>query len=646
MRRVNPFISVLCTLLMIMPAMAQQAPGAGPAVTSPTSPAGSVTFPEKTWHSKVTTPYQARDVAPVRLANSGRLEELMRAGQIYLSLRDAIALAIENNLDIEIARYGPELARSDVNRAKAGGITSIRTSSVTQGPSSAGGTSTSGSNLVQQTTVTAAAATGTSVPSLDPVFTSQINWGHFSAPQLNSFIVGSSSVVSETSGYNFGISQGFLTGTQASLGLNNRNQSTSSNRSDFNPATTSDFNLQITQPLLQGFGRAVNNRFIRVATNNLKVSDLVFKQQVIATVTSVINLYWDLVSFNEDVKVRQKALDLAVKLYGDNKKQVEIGTLAPIEIVRAEAEVAARQQDLTVSQTNVLQQETILKNVLSRTGVASPSISDARIIPLDRIQIPAVEAVEPVQDMIRKALDARPELATTQIQLDNSKITLKGTKNALLPSLNAFVFLRNNAQSGQVSDLPMIDTTGGLAFRDPKNYDPFFIGGYSNVLRQLFGRNFPDYQVGMQLNIPIRNRAAQADVVAAQLQLRQNELRQQQQNNSVRVEVQNALIGLQQARARHEAAVKNRVLQEQTLDAEQKKYALGASTIFLVIQSQRDVAQAQFNEVVAQSAYARARTEMERATGQTLSANNVVLTEAVQGSVSARPTPLPVAPTK
>ncbi len=189
--------------------------------------------------------------------------------------------------------------------------------------------------------------------------------------------MGSSSVVSQTTGYNFGLSQGFLTGAQASLGLNNRNQSTSSNRTDFNPATTSDLDLQITQPLLQGFGLALNNRFIRIAKNNLKVSDLVFKQQVIATVASVINLYWDLVSFNEDVKVKQKALDLSMKLYSDNKKQVEIGTLAPIEIVRAEAEVAARQQDLTVSLTNVLQQETILKNVLSRTGVASPSVADA-----------------------------------------------------------------------------------------------------------------------------------------------------------------------------------------------------------------------------------------------------------------------------
>ncbi len=639
MRRGKSFVSLLCTFLMTLPAMGQQPPV--PAAAS-TSPASVVLQPEKTWHHSLSDPYRSRAVAPVKLSNSGRLEELMRAGQIYLSLRDAVALAIENNLDIEIARYGPQLAKSDLKKAQTGGAAVSRSSSVSQGPSSAGGTSTSGSNLVQQTQVTTVSGGGSSVPSLDPVVTSTVSWGHFTTPQLNSFIVGSSSVVAENTTYNFGVSKGFLTGATASLAFNNRNQSTNSSRSDFNPATTSDLDLTISQPLLQGFGLALNNRFIRIAKNNLKVSDLTFRQQVIATTTSVTNLYWDLVSFNEDVVVKRKALDLSMKLYEDNKKQVEIGTLAPIEIVRAEAEVAARQQDLTVSVTNVLQQETILKNVLSRTGVASPSVADAHIVTTDRIQIPGDEALPPIQDLVGKALADRPELATTGIQIENSKISLKGTKNALLPSLSAFLFMRNNAQAGSVSQLPVSAVPGQPGvIRDPANYDPFFIGGYSNVLRQAFARNFPDYQFGVSLNIPLRNRAAQADLVSAQLQLRQNELRQQQQNNSVRVEVQNALIGLQQARARYEAAVKNRQLQEQTLDAEQKKYALGASTIFLVIQSQRDVAQAQFNEVVAQAQYARSRTEMDRATGQTLQANNVLFEEALQGEVSAKPSPLP-----
>jgi outer membrane protein len=634
MRSAKPLVSLLCTFLLVMPVFGQEAPARSIAILDP----------PQAWHSRFSRNYTPKDVSPINLSNSGRLEELMRAGQIYLSLADAIALAIENNLDIEIARYGPKLAQSDLRKAQAGSAPVARSTAVSTGPSSATGASTSGSNLASQTTVTSTTTGGVSVPSFDPAVTANVNWGHFTTPQLNSFIVGTSSVVATNTTYNFGILQGFASGAQASLNLNNRNQLSSSSRVDFNPATTSDLDLQLSQPLLQGFGLALNRRFIRIATNNLKVSDLTFRQQLITTVTSVCNLYWDLVSFTEDVKVKKQALVLAQKLYSDNQKQVEIGTLAPIEVVRAEAEVASREQDLTVSESNVLQQETILKNVLSRTGVASPTVALAHIIPTDRIRVPEAEALAPIQDLVTKALDSRPELESTRIQLDNSKISLKASKNALMPTLSAVVFLRNNAQSGSVSTLPVAAVTGQPAVpRDPKNYDPFFIGSYATILRQMFGRSFPDYQVGAQLNVPIRNRSAQADVISAELQLRQNELRQQQQLNSVRVEVQNALIGIQQARARYQAAVKNRVLQEQTLDAEQKKYALGASTIFLVIQAQRDLATAQGNEVAAQAQYARARTEIERATGQALESNNVIMDEALTGSVSRKPAPLPPA---
>ena len=398
--------------------------------------------------------------------------------------------------------------------------------------------------------------------------------------------------------------------------------------------------LSVTQHLLQGFGLAVNRRNIKIAKNNIGVSELVFRQQVITTASSIINIYWDLVSFNEDLRVKKQALALNQKLYDDNKKQVEIGTLAPIEIIRAEAEVARSQQDLTISETNVLQQETVLKSSLSRTGISSPGLSEAHIIPTDRISMPDAERMQPVQEMLQKAIDLRPELEQQRISIENAKLGLKGTRNALLPTLDAFVDVRNNSLAGDVNQIPIPPIQGAPiqtpVTRPANSVDQFFLGGYGTALRQVFGRNFPDYSAGVTLNIPIRNRQAKEDMTRDQLTLRQSEVRLQQQLNQVRVEVENALIGQQQGRARYQTAVKNRVLQEQTLDAEQKKYSLGASTIFFVIQSQRDLTSAQAAEVSALSTYARAKVELERATGQTLGAYEIQIGEAVKGTV-ARP---------
>ena len=633
MKRMKAFVSLFCAWTAAIPAVYAQRGANAPLLE------------RSDWHSSVTYPYRAKEVAPIDLGNSNRIENLMRGGQIYLSLQDAIALALENNLDIEIQRYGLRIAETNLMAAKAGGSGGARSIStaVAQGPTGATGRTTGGTQIGDLSGGTSAAMSVGGIPSLDPELTGSIQWGHYTQPQTNSFIYGSTSVISTVKNNGFTLSKGFLTGTRTSLAISNRNVLSSSGRADFNPSTTANLNLNITQPLLQGFGRALNSRNIRIARNNIDVADLTFRQQAMTTVSSVISLYWDLVSFNEDVKVRKQALALAEKLYNDNKKQVEIGTLAPIEIVRAEAEVAARQQDLLVAETQVLQQETILKNALSRTGVASPALADARIIPTDRIRVPDLEAIEPIQDLIAKALDARPELFRTRVQLENAKINLKAARNGLLPQLNAFVNVQNNALSGQINELPVPSLTGlAPQPRDPRAVDQFFIGGYGNVLSQIFRRNFPDYAVGVQLSIPLRNRAAQADMVNAQLSLRQNELQQQKDINQVRVDVQNALIAVQQARARHQTATKNRILQEQTLDAEQKKYALGASTIFFVIQAQRDLATAQANEVTALSQYARARVELDRAVGRTLEANNIMIDEVKQGQISWKPAQLPL----
>jgi outer membrane protein TolC len=609
------------------------------------APAFQSSFDKNTYW--LTKNYRPKDFDPVRLGNSNRLEQLLRAGKLYLSLQDAIALTLENNIDIEIQRYGPELARFDYARAQAGGQIRGVTTQVTQGAQSAvnlvtggfgaqaggggggGAAANTGSN-----TGTVFTVTGSTIPNLDPIVTTSYSHGKNSNPQTNSFVTGISALVLSTDNFNTGIQKEWLTGTRANLNYSSNFVSSNSPNNDLNPFTRSNVQLSLSQRLLQGFGRAINNRNIRVAKNNLKVSDLTFKLQVITTVSATINLYWDLVSFNQDVAVKKKAVDLAQKLYEDNKKQVEIGTLAPIEIVRAEAEVARTQQDLTVSETQLLQQEAILKNALSRNGIASPAIADARIIPTDQIRVPEQDEQLDLKALVDEALSKRPELEQTRLAIANTKIGISGSKSALLPSLDATASFTNNGLAGAINDLA---APGGR----PRFVDPFFIGNYGSAFAQLLRRNFPDYSVGFNLNVPIRNRAAQADYANDTLRLRQQELQEQRQLNSIRLEITNALIALQQARARHEAAVKSRRLQEQTLEAEQKKYALGSSTIFLVIQAQRDLAAAQGVEVTALANYSRAKNNLDVATGRLLEVNSISLEEAYRGTVAQAPSPIP-----
>ena len=640
MRRIQSFVAALSASLLLLPASFAQ--DRTPTISEPDSGIFG------------TRKYRPQTVAPVDLSNTPRLESLLRAGNLYLSLQEVIALALENNLDIAIARYGPAAAEQDLRRARAGGALRGVNTNVTTGPTSAApisinafSTNTSAGGAAGGAATGAGGSVngiisqlGPTIPNYDPVLTGNISYGHNTLLQTSGFLNGQDIVLGRSTVANFGVQQGFMTGGTATLNFNNSNNFQNTGRLDINPYLTSNMQLQVTQPLLQGFGFAINNRLIRQAKNSLKIQDYVFKQQVQATVSNVINLYWDLVSFNEQVKVAQQALATAEKLYNDNKKQVEIGTLAPIAIVQAEAEVATRQQDLTVAQTNVLEQETILKNVLSRQGVASPSIAEARIVPLDRIRVPDVEPVQPIQDLVLAALENRPEIDESKLNVQNTKITIEGDRNSLLPALNAFASLNNNCLAGTRNSLPVPGFTAGVG--TTRIIDPLFSGGYGTCLGQLFSHNFPDYRVGVQLNIPLRNRAAQSDYVRDTLTLRQNELTLQRQTNQIRVDVQNALIGLQQARARYQAAVKSRILEEQTLDAEQKKYALGASTIYNVIQIQRDLATAQGNEVSAESTYIKSRNNLDFATGQILEVNKVDLGEAVRGQVSRPPSPIPL----
>jgi len=636
MKQLQSYLAVLCAILAATPPSFGQNPG-----QDPRGPQLETDRPH--WYSGITRPYESRTVPPVNVSNSSRIDALLRAGNLYLSLSDAIALALENNLDVEIERYEFSIAEADLLRARSGASIQGIPTNVLSGVPSGAGFSLLGSSSTGLGAGGAAGPLGAGL-SYDPVITGNLNFGHTTAPQANTVTSGTPALVTVNKTANVGYSQTFTTGGNVALAYNNINQEQNSFRSTVNPFTNSSLDLTLTQPLLQGFGLALNNRTIRIAKNNLRAADYVFRQQVINSVANVVQLYWNLVAAISTVGVRTQAVSVAQKLYDDNQKQVEIGTLAPIEVVRAEAQLATAQQDLVVAQSAVLQLETVLKSALSRNGLASPSVIEAHVVPTDPIRIPEIEAIQPVQDLVSKALDNRPDLAQSRIQIDNSEIALTGTRNAMLPSLNAVADVRSNALVGsQNTVLGPVSTQTGL-IQVPPIADPFFLGGYGSILGQLFGRSFPTYSIGLNLNIPLRNRAAQANLATATLNLRQNQLLVQRQINQIRVDVQNALTAVNQARAQYQAAVKGRVLQEQTLDADQKKLALGATTVYQVIQDQRDLTTAAAAEVTAQAAYAGARVQLDVATGSTLADNNVEFEEAKAGHVSRMPSTPPAVP--
>jgi outer membrane protein TolC len=474
---------------------------------------------------------------------------------------------------------------------------------------------TSGGGIVTQL--------GPPIPSLDPTLLAFANFQHATIPQSNTVLTGTTALIQNTRTYQVQYSQNWAFGLGAQLIYQSQYVKVNSQFFNLNPYTSGSLDLQVTQNLLQGFGSAVNARNIRVQKNNVKVSDLQFKQQVIVTVSAALNLYWDLVSFDEDARARRQALATAQQLLENNRKQVKAGTLAALEITRAEAQVYAAQQDLIIAQTNLLQQETVLKNAITRNGVAEAGLANVRVIPLDKIVVPPQDPVRPLQDLIDEALRRRAEIEQARINLESNEINLVGIRSGLKPTLQAFAQLTNNGLTGNLTPLganrPGVD---------------YLAGGYGNLLAQIFRRNFPNYSAGVSLNIPLRNRAAQADYATSLLEMRQNELNLRKNINQVRVEVQNALTGLEQARARYEAAVKSRELQEQTLAADEKRFALGATTAFQVVQDQRDLAAARSAEVQSMANYTHARIALEQALGVTLDVHNIAIEQALGGRMA------------
>jgi outer membrane protein TolC len=592
--------------------------------------------------------YRAPRVAPVRLENSGRWDTLLRGGKLYLSLKDAIALALENNLDLELVRYAPRIAETDELRAAAGQSLRGVPLSVREGPlglgtpavganGALGGGDTPALNALVgpgvQTDLSILGSlplsTGAAVPSLDPVMTGGIGWNHQSDPQNSALLPNLRSLNSSSAWSHVGLQQGFLSGGQLEFGWDNQQQRVNSPLLNYNPFTRASLGLTFTQPLLRGFGLGVNNRYIRIARNNRQVSDYVFRQQAIATVSAVVRLYWDLVSLDQDTEVRRQAQASAAQLVADTRNQVQAGTAAPIDQVRAEAELARRRRDVAVSESLVRQQEEVIKDFLSRSRLDSV-IATARIVPTDAPAVPEHDPVEPLDDMVAGALNKRPDVAQARLQVANSEISLSGSKSALRPALDLVATAQNNGLAGDaIAGAPL----AANPLLGPGAADPLLIGGFGGANSQLFGRNFPDYGVGLRLSIPLRNRAARADVIRDQLTVRQQQLRLQQFEKQVRLEVTNALIAVQQARESYNATRQERILGEQALAAEVDKMEVGATTTFYVIQSQRDLAAARSAEVSALASYVKARAALQRAVGTILSDYDIEIDEARQGAV-------------
>ena len=587
-------------------------------------------------------PYTPRQVPEPRVANSGRLDSLLRNGRIMLSLEDAIALALENNLDLAIARYNLAIADTDVLRAKSGNsVRGVATGLVQGTPGGgiggfgagapgagaggtsggAGGAGTGASGLVQSTL-----GTGAPLESYDPILVASMNIEHSSAPQSNIVTTGVSRFQQNSGIANFSYSQAFATGTQLMLDFNNSRATNNALFSTLVPEIRSDFRFTFRQHLLSGFGLGPNLRFVHIAKNNREISDVAFRNQVVATVVQIENIYWDLVSAFETVRVNEQSVALAEKTVSDDRAQVKIGNLAPIEVTRAESELAQRREDLLIPQTQLQLQQLLMKNAITR-NLSDRVLASAPVIPTNLVALPAQEPVVPVEDLIQDALVHRPELVQTRIDLTNRDISRKGARNALLPTVDFVAWYGGSGLAG---------VQNPLNTEVPPSSIP--TTGFTNAFTQLMHTDFPDYAVGLSVNLPIRNRGAQADQVRSELEYRQAQMRSLQLQNQVGIEVRNAQFAVEQNRARVDTARQARDLASQTFDIERKRFALGASTSNDVLHRQRDLAQAESTLVNAMSAYAKSRVELDRSTGSLLSRYGIVLDEAESGNVNTLPT--------
>jgi outer membrane protein TolC len=615
-------------------------------------------------------PYIPRHLAEPNLANTARVDTLMREGKLYLSLDDAVALALENNLDIAIARFNLNIADTDVLRAKAGAsILGTPVGLVLNTPgggvggigansgASTGGTSLGAGGIGAGTNglVSSTLGLGPVINSFDPVVTGTLQEDHFSQTANSIFqgVVPGTSLAQNTGTVDFAYNQAFQWGTNLTVGFNNTRVTTNSFFTSLSPQLNSNFRATVTQHLLQGFGFAPNTRFIRIAKNNRELSDVAFRLQIIDSIDQIENIYWDLVYAYENARVQNESLAFSQKTLSDTKKQVDIGSLAPIEVVRAQSTVATTQQAVTAAQTNLQLEQLLMKNAITRS-LKDPALATAEVIPTSTMDVPAQEPIVPTEDLINEALRHRAELVESRIDLNSRQLSNKAVRSALLPTLDLFAYYGGAGLGG-------VQNPGNLC----ANLDPSLQGfgcagpdlaagqlpinpttGLGGTYNQLINSTSPDKGVGLQLNVPLRNRAAQAVQIRSELEYRQAQMRLQQIENQVGIEIRNAQYTVQQNRASVDSAKAAVELARQSLDAEQKKYQFGTSTTTLVLQYRSGLATSESTLVNAMVAYEKSRVELDRATGQLLDHHGISIDDAARGQVTKMPSVPFIAPRK
>lgn len=577
-------------------------------------------------------PYRATLVPEPNLANSPRIETLISNGVLNLSLKDAIALALENNLDIAIARYNLPIAAADVLRTEAGGLFRGVNTGVVQntpgggvggfgsGASGAGAGGTSGgaggagsgaSGLVSSTL-----GAGTNVSSYDPDITGSFSNEHYTQPLSNTSIYGIQTLQENTTNGDVSYSQAFPTGTTFSAEFQNSRGATNSPNSFLNPTLNSYYHVELRQQLLAGFGFGPNLRYLRIAKNNRKISDAAFKLQVITTVTQIENMYWDLVAAYEDEDVKQRSLDFAQQSLDSGRKQLALQAIPAMDVMKDEAEVANREQDLTIAKTTLQFQELLIKNALTK-NLDDPILEAMPVHPTDQSAMKETVAQGPTEDMIARALKDRIELDESDLDLVNRRISRDAARNALLPSVALAAYYGGSGLAGLPN--PLSHTSSDA----PPDF--------GSAVRNAFNNTAPDYYVGVSVNIPLRNRVAKSDQYRSELETRQSELRLQQLKKQIRIEVRNAQYALTQSEARVDAARKGRDLAQKTFDITAKEQELGAGSNFQTLTARRDLAQAESMLVAAMTAYQKARIELERAVGTTLQDNSISIESAKTG---------------
>ena len=609
--------------------------------TSPSRPHYSSVFKMPSSRNPLSA-YSPSSTPEPELTNSPRLNQLIRDGKLYLSLKDAIRLAMENNLDIAIARYNLPIADMDILRTKAGGVFRGVNAGVVEGTpgggvggfgtgapgagaggttAGAGGAGAGASGLVQSTL-----GVGTAVPSYDPTIVASVGAEHQTTPLANQRIYGVPLLQLNTGQANFGFSQAFATGSSISFEFNNNRQTTNSPFFNLSPALGAMYRFSFQQQLLSGFGFGPNLRYLRIANNNKKISDIAFKDQVMATVTQIENIYWDLVNAYQQSQVNEQSRAFAQQSLENARKQLQLESIPAMDVMKAEAEVSKREQDLTVARTSLQLQELLMKNALTKS-LEDPVLESVNVVPTDTLQsAQIVPSNQSVQELIQQALRDRPELAESDVDLVNRQISRKAARNALLPSLSLVAFYGGSGLAGPLNpvyNVPDVPNSSNVP------------ADYPGALKNAFNNTAPDYYVGINLNIPIRNRVAKADQYRSELEYRQAELRREELRKQIRIEVRNAEYALEQTAARVEAARKSRDLAQRTFEITQKEQVLGAGSTFQTMTAQRDLALAELDFVAAMTVYEKARVEVERAIGSTLEHNGIAIQDAIDATVSS-----------